>query len=352
MGPTAPVMKTLALVESPAQLLNVVEWAHHPAVLAGDLTAVVLAPGNEMSRLQLRAMSTVARHSGIDVVWHEPRQGGAATARTVRALAGELSGTDRLVIGDPFSGVMQVMISIGRPAAVVVVDDGTATLEFARQWLSGEHLTRWHQVATPDHRRQVARFARDQIAGSVRRRLSPESGCSLTVFSCLPVHLPTVRVLPNRYEWLRRRHPSPPTKPAADLVGTSLVETGVVDRGAYLSAVARLAARHSVDRYFAHRKEAADKLAEIARLGLQVVRPELPLELAIRTGRVGSTVLSFPSTVVHTLPVVLRDTAARVVVCDIDADWLRPDAPVRSGPFLDSVNSTARDQFGLQAVAC
>ena len=72
---------------------------------------LILAPRNETSRWQLRSMAQLAREAGLEVRWHEPRLGGAAIARTVRSLAGDLVGVDRLVLGDPFSGVMQVVAS-------------------------------------------------------------------------------------------------------------------------------------------------------------------------------------------------------------------------------------------------
>lgn len=347
-------MRTVALVESPAQLLNVVEWAHHAADVSdlGNTSVLILAPKIETSRWQLRCTARLAREAGLTVTWHEARLGGAAIARTVRSLAGDLAGVDRLVLGDPFSGVMQVVASVYRTSEVVIVDDGTATLEFARQWATGEHLRRWHQVATVEHRRQITTFARDQIADSLRRRWQPGSGCRLTVFSCLPVEVPHARVVRNSYAWLRSQHPRPRVKAAADLVGTSLVETGVITEDEYLSAVTSLAARHGVDRYFAHRKEARDKLARIADTGLRIEMPELPLEVAIREGAVGRLVISFPSTVVHTLPVVLADTAAELLVCDIDPSWFTPDAGVNSSRFLGAVTRSARQQHGLASTAC
>jgi len=344
--------RSLALVESPAQLLNVVEWADQTEEPADPLTVVVLAPTNEASRRQLRAMSALARAAGHVVRWHEPRLGGAQTARTVRSLAAELTGVERLVVGDPFSGVLQVVMSVSRAAEVVLVDDGTATFEFARQWVAGEHLSRWHTVATPGHRRQIAHFARHQVAGSLRRRIGPGSGCRLSLFTCLDVELPHVPVRRNTFGWVRAHYPTPLTKPGADLVGTSLVETGVVDRGHYLDGVAGLVDRHGVDRYFAHRKEDDAKLAAVARLGVEVVRPELPLEIAARTGVLGRRLISFPSTVVHTLPLVLGDTPAELAVCDISDAWWTTRATARSEHFLDRVSSSARHRFGLAAVAC
>lgn len=345
-------MKTVALVESPVQLLNVVEWANQPDVDASSLRVVVLAPRNEVTRLQLKAVAALARTASLTVVWSEPRLGGAETARTVRSLSTELSGVERLIIGDPFSGVLQVVMSITRAAEVVIVDDGTATMEFARQWLAGEHLTRWHTVATERHRRQITSFARDQIAASVRRRLSPETGCRLSIFTCMPIVLPRVAVTSNTFSWVRSRFPTPAIKPSADLIGTSLVETGVVERKSYLRGVQSLAEVHSIDRYFAHRKETPDKLAEIETLGLTVVRPELPLEIVVRTGVVGQTLISFPSTVIYTLPLVLSDTSTKLLVCSIADDWFTQQAPARSDRFLGDVTDGARHRFGLSAIAC
>ncbi len=61
------------------------------------------------------------------------------------------------------------------------------------------------------------------------------------------------------------------------MVGTSLVETGVVDGDRYLEAVRTLARLHGATRYFAHRRESAEKLHRLAvETGLEVVRPTSP----------------------------------------------------------------------------
>ena len=172
------------------------------------------------------------------------------------------------------------------------------------------------------------------------------------MFTALPVVLPGVEVLRNDYAWVRSRWPAPEVKPTADLVGTSLVETGVVQAERYRLGVRSLIERYQVDRYFAHRKETEPKLDQIAALGVEVVRPDLPLELVARRGPVGRTVLSFPSTVVHTLPLVLAGTGVQVRVCDIPPDWYAPGANGRAGDFLGRVTSTARAEHGLAAVAC
>ncbi|GAA3048487.1 hypothetical protein GCM10020000_30950 [Streptomyces olivoverticillatus] len=148
---------------------------------------------------------------------------------------------------------------------------------------------------------------------------------------------------PNDFAWTRATYGPPRLTRGTDLVGTSLVETGVVDPERYLDAVAALADAHGATRYFAHRREHTDKLRRIStELGLEVVRPELPLELVARRGPIGRTVLSFPSTVVHTLPLALAGTGVGVAVCDIDPAWLTENASPRAEGFLSGVTGTAR----------
>ncbi len=232
---------TLALVESPAQLLNVIELAHHAArttgedaIDLGELRIAVLAPSQGRSREQLRAVVALARQEGLSVSWHEPRSGGASVARTIRGLLTELGRSRRLVVGDPFSGVLQVLIGLVRPSEVVVVDDGTATLEFVRQWAAGEALHRWHQPFV-EVRPGVTGAARQQIAANLRRRLGPEAGTRLRLFTCMPLadaglESAGVGVSSNTYAWLQGRFGHPDVLDGVDLIGTSLVESGVVAR--------------------------------------------------------------------------------------------------------------------------
>ncbi|MEY7980325.1 hypothetical protein AB8O53_28870, partial [Streptomyces pilosus] len=79
MSPRAgrPGPHTLAFVESPVQLLNVLEWAHAHAPGVG-LTLVVLSPVDPMTRGQLRRMAELAREEGPRVRGEEARAGAAA----------------------------------------------------------------------------------------------------------------------------------------------------------------------------------------------------------------------------------------------------------------------------------
>ncbi|WP_225836224.1 hypothetical protein [Streptomyces sp. NK08204] len=415
--------RTLAFVESPVQLLNVLEWAHlhglrgaEPDILpsvpaqvrragAGDsppsadespqsvdespqsvddsppsagesplagesssageaslpvgdsslpagaeLTVVVLSPRDPMTRGQLRRMADLARDEGYRVRWEEARGGTTAPFSTIGGLAGPLRRADRIVMGDPFSRYVQLLLTITRAKDLVVVDDGTATMEFVAQLARGERLVRWHRKGGRPGPRDLL-FA--PVSSSARRRLTPSVGRRVEVFSSMPVEETPegVTVTANDFSWTRARFGPPRITRGADMVGTSLVETGVVDGDRYLEAVRALSRAHGVKRYFAHRRESVEKLHRLAaETGLEIVRPDLPLELIARRGPIGRTILSFPSTVVHTLPLALAGTGVRVAVCDIDPSWLTENASPRAQGFLSGVTGTARDVHRLAAV--
>ncbi|MCM2577906.1 hypothetical protein M1E25_11150 [Streptomyces sp. MTZ3.1] len=345
----------MAFVESPVQFLNVLEWAHAcalPQPAGGDapvpeplrpedITVVVLSPLDPMSRGQLRRMAELARDEGLNVRWEDARGGAAAPFRTVGALAPRLRRARRIVIGDPFSRYVQLLLTLAGAPETVVVDDGTATMEFVSQLTRGERLVRWHRSGRGAGPRDAV-FA--PVASLARRRLNVSGNRRVEVFSSMPVEAPDgVVVTANDFAWTRSRFGPPRTTGGADLVGTSLAETGVIDTGRYIDAVAALARDHGATRYFAHRRESAAKLHRLAAVtGLEIVRPDLPLELIARRGPVGATILSFPSTVVHTLPLALEGTGVRVVVFDVAPEWLSDGASPRAEGFLSAVTGTAR----------
>ncbi|MEU8892407.1 hypothetical protein [Streptomyces sp. NPDC048442] len=350
-GTSAPATpRTLAFVESPVQLLNVLEWAHVSAHDMAEVTVVVLSPRDPMSRGQLRRMAELARDEGCAVRWEEAREGAGAPLRTVGGLAPALRRAERVVIGDPFSRYVQLLLTLVRAQALVVVDDGTATMEFAGQLARGERLVRWHRRGSRPGLRELLLAP---VTTSARRRLAPGPRRTVELFTAMPVTeaLPGITVTSNDLAWTRARFGPPRITRSADLVGTSLVETGVVDLEHYLRAVRSLTLSHGATRYFAHRRESTDKLHRLAlETGLEIVRPDLPLEVIARRGPIGRTILSFPSTVVHTLPRALVGTDVKVAVCDIDPGWLAADASPRARGFLAGVTGTARDVRKLRVL--
>lgn len=335
---------TLALVESPAQLLNVIEWAHHHGAEKQTRLAV-LPPRDSTGRVQLEAMVDLARDGGLAATWYEPRRSPAAMVAVAWELFPRLAKADRLVIGDPFSHFVQAVLPLADVSEVVVVDDGTATISFIAQLTRGDRLTRWHLA---DGGRDVVV---DLLSDHAKQFFTPSQrdGRSVEVFTAMPVQAPEgTRQTANTFAWTRSRFGPPKLKDTADVIGTSLVESGVVDAERYLGGVEAVTRRYGAGRYFAHRREADAKLARIAQLtGLKVVRPDVPLEIAVRRGPVSRLMVSYPSTVTHTLPLVLADTGIELAVADVPHAWLGAHAPAGAGDFLESVTTTARRRHGL-----
>ncbi|MCH6162207.1 hypothetical protein [Streptomyces marispadix] len=360
------------------------------------LTVVVLSPHDPMTRGQLRRVAELARDEGVHVRWEDARGGPTAPLKTVGSLVRELRRARRVVIGDPFSRYVQLLLTLTTARDVVVVDDGTATMEFVSQLAGGERLVRWHRKgsapAGPHAAAQAVLFA--PFARRARARLTPgstgrnggEAGSGagngngpgtdgtggagdrggpgggsrvgtggerdrrVEIFSSMPVDASDTRlremgvaVTANDFAWTRSRFGPPRLTRGTDLVGTSLVETGVVDLERYLEGVAALARTHGATRYFAHRRESSEKLHRVkSATGLEIVRPDLPLELVARRGPIGRTVVSFPSTVVHTLPLALAGTPVSVAVCEVDRTWFTPAASPRAEGFLTGVTDSAR----------
>lgn len=335
-------MTALALVESPVQLLHVIEWCHATAS-AERTTVAVLAPVDETSRGQLRSMLEYAAEEGIEACWYEPRRSSGALLGTLIGLRRQMVAAEQLVIGDPFSGMVQLLLPGTRAGELVLVDDGTATIEFVARLAVQAPLTRWD---APE--RTLAARLRHPIATAATRRFTPSIARPVTVFTVMPAaRIPGLSVRENRYDWTRRRFGRPQVVAGTDIVGTSLVESGVVEAPAYLDAVASLAGGARGGRYYAHRREEDAKLATIAqRTGLTVVRPEVPLEVELRRGPVAEQVVSFPSSVGYTLPVILASVPCRVRLVPVDPSWLLAGVGTRARTFLTTI---VANQAGVTA---
>lgn len=330
---------TIALVESPVQLLHVLEWTHARQT-AEDTRIIVLPPTDRISRDQLRAMGEFAEEEGIPVEWYDPRSSAWAGVRTLATLRPSLVASARLVVGDPFSGLIHTMLPVVRARDIVVIDDGTATMEFVNQLAAGVPLTRWD--APPAGRRAMLRRP---LVEHARGFFTPGRGRRVDLFTVMPVaQLPGLEVETHCYDWTRRRFGPPRILPGTDLVGTSLVESGVVEAEAYLDGVTELAATPGASgRYFAHRREDPAKLRRLAqRSGLEIVRPTVPLEIELRRGPVGRRVVSFPSSVGYTLPLVLAEVPTAVTVLDVVPAWIRRDVGHSARGFLGHVAEQAR----------
>lgn len=329
-------LDTLGLVESPAQFLHLLEWCY--AEGASDRTrAIVLAPRQPHAVAQLRELADFAEEEGLVVDWLDPRSSAAEFAGTVRQLWAPVRTARRLVIGDPFSGLIQTLLPASRAQQFVVVDDGTATMEFAAQYAGSGALRRW------DSRPSALDVPRSVLGHQARRILA---GGKLRLFTVMPITgVPASRIQANRYSWLHGRFAPPRVIGGVDVIGSSLVESGVADRRAYLHRVVALATESGTPgRYFAHRREDPEKLAELSLAsGLRVVRPRLPLEIELRRGPVSRRIVSFPSSVGYTLPVALGGLPVQYQFEAIPEEMLGVGVSQKAREFLERISADLRN---------
>lgn len=191
-------------------------------------------------------------------------------------------GAGRVFLGDyrePEQRWLARRLGVTEP---VLLDDGNATLMIAgrraRPWW---RLTdrRMMSLSAKSHHRSfpVPTVLRDLAAPSSRE-------CSvIELFSIYRVRgARRDRVRPNTLAWLRSQI-EPATSERPVFIGSSLVETGIMLPDAYRSRVGQ-AARASAEPllYIAHRKEDDVNLDALRRAhGIEVLRPEVPIELVL-----------------------------------------------------------------------
>ena len=188
-----PAGGALALVEGPSQLLNVVEAGFRIPDLVGAHMAI-LAPTAGPTRNQLRVMAGLAREAGHELFWYEPRHSPAAVARTVRTLAGQLREVDRLVVGDPFSGVIQLILTLTRFRR----SPGPPLTTALRRWSSracGPRRNRCRGGTDGGHRGLPGRWSPPPGTGWPAAYGVGWLDGGLRIFTALPVVLPGVEVV-------------------------------------------------------------------------------------------------------------------------------------------------------------
>ncbi len=326
----------VALVESATQLLNVAEWAQ----AAGDAPTpriVVLAPTDVQSLRQLGRVADDVRAIGIRVDIRPVRVAGPGLPIRAAGVLADVARADWLIIGDPFSRYIHTVLPVARAAHVVIVDDGTATWDYATCVDSGAPLIRWN--------RPVARAKRHAVRAT--RRLSPSRRRNVDVFSCLHGATPVGAIAHlNSYAWTRSRWRPEVIDGQLDLLGTSLVGTGVIERRPYLDAIANQARAGAALRYIAHRRESENLVAEIATIpNVRVLRADQPAEILLRKGPVGRQVIAFPSTAAHTVPIVLADVDVRVSVLAVEPGWFTAQASARARSFVARIAAEARPRL-------
>ncbi len=300
----------------------------------------MIEPPEEAARVQMRRVLRLRTWPDVEVVTRAVFDHPVRKLRWLRALVTRHRGNvDRLLLGQYRLSLARHLAHQLQPQETVVVDDGMgALLTEARRRGTGSGLDAL--VGRPE--------------GMLRRRVHPLVGLQtaelarVTFFSIYDVgQAAPDRLERNTYRHVRRRLPSPTPNGDTVLLGSSVVETGIVTEGAWYSAV-RSAVWDVPGRlpYLAHRREDPDKLRRLARdLPVDVEMPDLPVELLFFFRPQPRLVLSAVSTAIDTLR-LLHPEAIEVRLLRLPT---RAIAPIARSDFLSQQDRFAAQ--GIQAVA-
>jgi len=309
----------VAWVESPLQMLCAVE-AHH-AGLVGDRLRVVSRARLPALAATRRELSRLALPPGV-------------TLDAPRRVMSRPRGPATWVVGDAFSGRVQLSWLTSFPHRVVIVDDGLATIRLLELLGAPGPRPLLRARARPGPLRTAL-----GAAASVRLRAAARSG-RLSIFTALPVPDPLAeavrktgaRLIRHDFAWLRAQPPAPLPGERTIVLGTSLVRNGLIHRDPYFAWLADVGAGGPVA-YFPHRREDPADLERVKRQpGITVYDGGGPAEMTLRGLSAGQRVLSLPSTALASLRVLLSSRGVPVDAVEVPEEWwtAKADPALRS----------------------
>lgn len=294
----------VAWVESPLQLLGALEHAHAHG------TALTIVPRGGDAQLENTAAHLAAR-LGLDTA---SRVTIALDRRLMPARVFRPDG--RWLVGDAYSGQVQLRLDRAEPAALTIVDDGAITRRLAEQLQAGEPLLR------PRPPRRLVTLRRELASRTTRklRGLAARGRLSVTTYLADDDAAVTVLrelgavVMCHRFDATRRHGQRAIAVPAGRLIvlGSAAVADGLSEPHVELARLRDLAGEAAIA-YLPHRREPQWFLTAASRLpGVVVVPARLPIELALAGSERPLDIIAPASTAAETLPLVLRGTESVV----------------------------------------
>lgn len=284
----------LAWVESPLQLIGAAEWAAANSVevaVAGRLTAQM---SEAADALVARGASFAKLEPYLGIPWQL------------------LARHSHWLIGDGFSGQFRLAASVLRPRRITFLDDGANTRAFADVLLGRRPFAR----PGVDERGMTTRL----VPFALHRIHTRARAHAVDFFTAFELGEHRLTELADRgmgvrrhaFEWTRRTAPDPQLPTARLLLGSARPVDGRMGLDDYLGWVAGHASAGPVT-YLPHRREPAAQLAAVTAIeNVTVSRLALPVELVLAGTRRPLQILTLPSSITTTLPLVLDGTGSLV----------------------------------------
>ena len=297
------VPSRVAWVESPLQLLNVVEYA------ASVGEAVVVEPRAGVLQLE---QTVAAIHSQLP-----------ANARITEPVASISASRFRRarsrIVGDVYSGQFRSLVATTGIRDLVIVDDGSATVHFAAT-LGTAPLIRMAQTEGVLMRALGGYLGSRLVAAAARGRVT-----LFTAYGSDPsvraLESRGVRLAANDYSWLRSVTPATGAVHHPLIVlGSALVTDGQVGVEDYLDWVRALAAVEPLS-YLPHRRESSAQRDAVAAISGVTLEPGvLPVELVLGAAGALHRVETLPSSAVATLRAILP-AQVDITVTPVPESW-------------------------------
>lgn len=294
MGTTGERGRSVAVVDSPFQMISLIEAIHAEAIGPPD----VLIVRRESACSMLDLGTDTFRGTTVRIC---PRASGLLQA---------LARSSTFISGDPYSGYLHVAAAVRRHRRLVLIDDGAATLKAFAALAAGERpLRRAHSVRAKQL--AVLRAGTDGLYRLARTG-------RVTIVTGLP--LPSDRLTSLSERGFEIRHHDFAWSRTVPLPGSSISEVGGSVRrvvlGSSLAADGLISPSYYHDwlleqfahpdtAFVPHRRDGPEARGiAAARAMLLPLTPELPAELALRDLPGLVTVATLPSTAALTVPMI------------------------------------------------
>lgn len=312
-------MRAVFLVKAPLQFLNALEARRQYGLSADDCLLVLMA--NWKSREQLAKLVEREKSSWGETHWLDTSplrmkpysagsQDGSAQTRLwrndlfsvvkLRHLAEHCADLDFTFIGDAGNPLMRHFANCAMARETVLLDDGVATLKYARWRTAGN----WGENLRASKR--LSQFLKRCLLGL--RGTLPEM---VTFFSVYDLRLPGGdRYFPNRFTFMRESASEVAVSKEVYFLGAPLVEASILNEEELFWHLGRVDAYFNGQLcYVAHRRECPERVRRIGEMfGWKTVLFEFPIEYQLsRVGPRPKLLASFISSALENCQLVFGD---------------------------------------------
>lgn len=287
-------MNNIFLVKSPLQLLNAIEAKHHfelddkdcYLLIMGDrksysqLMKLVIASQQWSNIVLLNRVGLVAGNpwavcdnlGDIDKLRKTILRSSLFSIRRLNRLARAIKDVKYVFIGNNNSPLMRHFANSLGHQQTVLLDDGTATLDIARQRIEGQFSPK------PSKLSKRIRLAAKRIFQKLNAR-QPENVVFFTAYKIAVTGAD--RIISNDFAYLRNRALGLKVTESVYFLGSPLSEVGIVSEDKYLESMRRVKKYYEGKDiiYVSHRRESPEKLARLkSEYGFEVSCFDYPVE--------------------------------------------------------------------------